>query len=96
VTTRRAKEWLTGFSSLRADSLLDAASAGEETTVTARFGAAAAPTTETITFRVIPAKGKDGVVTVHATRKGESGAMVLSALEFDKAMAVFKELSGAK
>ena len=29
-------------------------------------------------------------------RKGEKGAMVLSALEFDKAMAIFKELTGSK
>jgi len=92
----KANDMLTNFSSLRADSFIDAASTGEETTVTAKFGAAAAPTSETITFRVIPAKGKDGKITVHAMRKGETGAMVLSALDFDKAMAIFKELSGAK
>jgi hypothetical protein len=45
---------------------------------------------------VIPAKGKDGQVTVNAMRKGDKDAMVLSALEFDKAMSVFKELTGAK
>ena len=34
--------------------------------------------------------------TIHAFRKGEKGALVISALDFDKAMAVFKELSGSK
>jgi hypothetical protein len=87
---------LNNFSALRADSFVDAPGAGEETTITATFGQATAPKTETITFHVIPAKGKDGKVTVHAMRKGEAGAMVLGALEFDKAMAIFKDLTGAK
>lgn len=96
LDTTRANDMLNNFSSLRADSFIDAPGAGEETTVTATFGTATAPLIETITFRVIPAKGKDGKITVHAMRKGETGAMVLSALEFDKAMAIFKELTGAK
>ncbi len=96
LDTTKSNDMLVNFSSLRADSFIDAASAGPETTVTAKFGQASAPQTETVSFRVIPAKGKDGTVTVHAMRKGEKGAMVLSALEFDKAMAVFKELTGAK
>ena len=92
----KANDLLVNFSSLRADSFIDAAGAGEETTVTATFGAASAPLQETITFRVIPAKGKDGKVTVHAMRKGEKDAMTVSALDFDKALAVFKELTGSK
>ena len=96
LDTTRANDMLNNFSSLRADSFIDAPGAGEETTITATFGQASAPQTETITFRVIPAKGKDGKAVVHATRKGETGAMVLGALEFDKAMAIFKELTGAK
>jgi len=96
LDTTRANDMLNNFSSLRADSFIDAPGAGEETTITATFGQASAPQTETITFRVIPAKGKDGKVVVHAMRKGETGAMVLGALDFDKAMAIFKELTGAK
>lgn len=92
----KTNDLLVNFSSLRADSFIDAPGTGEETVVTARFGTAAAPKEETVTFRVIPAKGKDGKVVVHAMRKGEKGALVVSALDFDKAMAVFKELTGSK
>jgi hypothetical protein len=92
----KANDMMTNFSNLRADSFADAAGAGEETTVTATFGDAAAPQTETVTFRLIPAKEKDGQATVHATRKGEKGALVISALDFDRAMATFKELTGSK
>ena len=92
----KSNDLLVNFSSLRADSFIDALGAGEETVVTARFGPASAPKEETVTFRVIPAKGKDGKAVVHAMRKGEKDAMVVSALDFDKAMAVFKELTGSK
>ena len=92
----KINDLLVNFSSLRADSFIEAPGTGEETVVTARFGTASAPKTETVTFRVIPAKGKDGKVVVHAMRKGEKDAMVVSALDFDKAMAVFKELTGSK
>ena len=48
-------------------------------------------------FRLqVAGKGKDAQPTVHAFRKGEKGAFVISALDFDKAMAVFKELTGSK
>lgn len=96
LDTTKTGELLTSLSGLRADSFIDAAGKGEETTVTAKFGAASAPTEETITFRVIPAKDKTSQPTVHATRKGEAGAMVISALEFDKALAAFKALTGSK
>jgi hypothetical protein len=96
IDAAKANDLLTNFSSLRADSFIDAMGAGEETVVTARFGPASAPKEETVTFRVIPAKAKDANPTVNATRKGEKGAMVISALDFDKAMAVFKELTGSK
>lgn len=99
----KANDMLTNFSNLRADSFVDAPSSGggsrvnqEETTITATFGESAASTTETVTFRVIPAKAKGADPTVHAMRKGEKGALVISALEFDKAMAIFKELTGSK
>lgn len=92
----RVNDLLTNVSSLRAETFVDAPGAGEETTVTATFGDAAAPRTETVTFRVMPAKDKAGTPTVHAVRKGDKGAMTLGALDFDKALAVFKELTGAK
>ncbi len=100
IDAAKANDMLTNFSNLRADSFVDAPGGGrvnqEETVVTATFGEAAATTTETVTFRLIPAKTKDADPTVHAIRKGEKGALVISALDFDKAMAVFKELSGSK
>ena len=39
--------------------------------MTATFGDAAAPKTETVTFRVIPAKDKTGTPSVQAIRKGD-------------------------
>jgi hypothetical protein len=88
---------LTNFSGLSAESFVDAAAASsDETVVTARYGDPAAPVTETVTFRIIPARGKDANPTVHAIRQGEKGAAVLTALAFDKAMAAFKELTGSK
>jgi hypothetical protein len=100
----KANDMLGNFSNLRADSFVDAAGAGPETTVTATFGEGTASRTETVTFREVPAKAtgkgakdKEAVpATVHAVRKGEKGAMVISALDFDKAMAIFKELTGSK
>jgi hypothetical protein len=96
IDAAKANDMLTNFSNLRADSFVDAAGAGEETTVTATFGETGATATETVTFRLIPGKTKDADPTVHAIRHGEKGALVISALEFDKAMAIFKELSGSK
>jgi hypothetical protein len=57
--------------------------------VTARFGDAAAPQTETVTLR------KVGTV-VHAIRAGEPGAAVVSTTDFDRAMGLFRELTGVK
>lgn len=96
VDGAKTSDMLTNFSNLRADSFVDAPGAGEETTVTATFGDEKSPSTETVTFRVIAAKAKGADPTVHATRKGEKGALVISALEFDKAMAIFKDLTGSK
>ena len=92
----KANDMLTNFSNLRADSFVDAQGVGEETTVTATFGEEKASSTESVTFRVVPGKKKGDEPTVHAMRKGEKGALVISALEFDKAMAIFKELTGSK
>lgn len=96
LDANRVNDLLTNVSGLRAETFIDAPGAGEETTVTATFGDASAPKTETVTFRVIAAKDESGTPTVHAVRKGDKGAMTLGALDFDKALAVFKELTGAK
>jgi hypothetical protein len=90
----RANEMLTNFSNLRADSFVDAAGAGSETVITATYGEGADASTETVTFR--ESKDKSGQPVVHAMRRGGSGAMVVPALDFDRAMAIFKELTGAK
>ena len=95
VDTSKASSLLSDLSGLRGDSFVDAMGAGDEIVVTAKFGQNAAPKTEVVTFHVI-AKGKDGKPAVHAQRKGEKDALVLAALDFDKAMAIFKELTGAK
>ena len=92
----KAGDLLNNFSTLHADSFTDAIGTGEATTVVAKFGQNSAAQEETVTFRLVPAKGKDGKATVTAQRKGEKDAMVIDALAFDKALAVFKELSGAK
>lgn len=90
----RANEMLTNFSNLRAESFADAAAAGTETVITATYGEGADASTETVTFR--ESKDASGQPRVHAIRKGGAGAMVVPALDFDRAMAIFKELTGAK
>ena len=55
----------------------------------AKFGDAAAPKEEKVTFR----KMGD---TVQAIRQGDSGAAVIPAAEFDKVVTQLKELTGAK
>ena len=98
IEASKAGTLLANFSGLHADSFVDAAGAGpgsEEVNVKVTFGQNASPKSEAVTFRII-AKDKDGKPVVHAQRQGERGALVLSALEFDKAMAIFKELTGAK
>ena len=91
---------VTNFATRRAESFVDTPGTGPETVVTAIFGDAKAPQTETVTFREVAGKAEKGkeapTPTIHAFRKGEKGALVISALDFDKAMAVFKELTGSK
>ena len=83
-------DFLTTLSNLRAESFAEKAlTGGDSVTVTARFGDANAPQTETVTLR------KVGTV-VHAIRAGEPGAAVVSTTDFDRAMGLFRELTGAK
>jgi len=90
VDQPKVADLLTTISNLRADTFADkAATGGEELVVVARFGDAAKPQTERIIFR------KSGG-TVHAIVAGEPGAAVVSTSDFDKAVALFKELAGIK
>jgi hypothetical protein len=90
VDDTKFSDLLMTISNLRAESFAAAAlTGGEAVTVTARHGDAAAPQTETVTLR------KVGTV-VHAVRAGEPGAAVVSTADFDRAMGLFRELTGSK
>lgn len=90
VDQTKITDLLTTLSNLRADAFADKPLAtGETVEVTARFGDAAAPQAEKVTFR------KSGT-TVHAIVPGEAGAAVVPSSDFDKALAIIKELTGAK
>jgi hypothetical protein len=90
VDQSKVTDLLTTISNLRADTFADkAATGGEELVVVARFGDPAKPQTERVIFR------KSGG-TVHAIVAGEPGAAVVSTSDFDKAVALFKELAGTK
>ncbi len=83
-------DMLTTLSNLRAQSFVDRAPAGgQEIVVTARYGDAASPTEERIVFR----KSGDAV---HAIRAGEPGAAVVLTVDFDRALSLFKELTGTQ
>ena len=89
VDQTKLTDMLTTLSNLRAESFAaQAQTGGEEIVVTARFGDAAAPTAERVVFR------KLGDV-VHAIREGEPGAAIVSTADFDRALTLFKELTGA-
>ena len=84
-------DMLTTLSNLRAEKFADKPfGAGEDLVVTVKFGDdPASQTTEEVRFR------KSGGV-VHAMLPGEGGALVVSTTEFDKALAIAKELAGIK
>ena len=90
VDAAKFDDFLMTLSNLRAESFAaKPLSGGDSVTVTARFGDANAPQTETVTLR------KVGSV-VHAIRTSEPGAAVVSTTDFDRALGLFKELTGAK
>ena len=90
VDQTKVTDLLTTISNLRADKFDDKpAASGEELTVVARHGDAASPATERVVLR------KSGS-TVFAVRAGEPGAAVVPTSDFDKAVALLKELTGAK
>jgi hypothetical protein len=90
VDQTKVTDLLSGFSNLRADKFADKAlPTGSELVVVAKFGDAASPKEEKITFR------KTGDV-VHAIRQGDSGAAIVSTADFDKVLGQLKELTGAK
>jgi len=83
-------DFLMTMSNLRAESFAARPFGGADTlTLTARFGDAASPQTETVTFR------KSGAA-VPAVRSGEPGAAVVSAAAFDRAVGLIREITGAK
>jgi hypothetical protein len=83
-------DFLMTMSNLRAESFdATAASAGQTVTITARFGDAGNPQTETVTLR------RTGSI-VQAVRAGEPGAAVVSTTDFDRAMGLLREITGAK
>jgi len=84
-------DMLTTLSNLRAEKFADKPfTSGEELVVSVKFGDnPAGQTTEEVRFR------KSGGV-VHAMLPGEGGALIVSTAEFDKALAVAKELAGIK
>lgn len=83
-------DFLTTMSNLRAESFAEKAfTTGDDLTLTVRFGEATSPKTEVVRFR----KSKD---VVQAMLDGEAGAAIVSASEYDKAVALLKELAGIK
>ncbi|HEY7475256.1 MAG TPA: DUF4340 domain-containing protein [Vicinamibacterales bacterium] len=90
VDQTKITDLLTTISNLRVDAFAEkAAASGEDLTVTARHGEAASPATERVVLR------KSGGV-VHSIRPGEPGAGIVPPADFDKAIALLKELTGAK
>jgi hypothetical protein len=88
VDQTRFMDLLNALSNLRAEKFADSLQAGDEVVVVAHFGEAAAPTEEKVTFRVSKTKPE----VVHAGRGGEAGAAVVTPADFDKALALIKEL----
>ena len=81
---------LTTLSNLKADKFVEKPlTSGAELTVTVSFGETSALQKETIKFR------KSGN-EVQATLIGESGAAVVNTADYDRAIAVIKELAGIK
>ena len=90
VDQSKLTDLLTTLSNLRAESFAEKALAsGEELTVIARFGDKANPQSERVTFR------KSGTV-VHAIVVGEAGGAIVSTADFDRVLALVKELAGTK
>lgn len=90
VDQTKFTDFLTTMSNLRADKFADKAlTIGEELVLTARFGDASAPQTDQVRFR------KSGNV-VHAMLSGEGGAAIVGTADYDRALALIKELTGTK
>ena len=90
VDQTKVSDFLTTMSNLRAESFAEKTlTTGEEFVMTARSGDEKSPTTETVRFRKADK-------AVQAMVAGESGARVVSTAEFDRALALIKELTGVK
>jgi hypothetical protein len=86
-------DFMGAMATMRADSFTDKPGAGDQTTITATYGDAASPKTETVIFHVT--KDKSGS-KVTATRQGEPGAAVVPTADWDKLAAMIKDLTGGK
>ncbi|HET9369923.1 MAG TPA: DUF4340 domain-containing protein [Vicinamibacterales bacterium] len=90
VDQTKMNDVLSSLSSLRASSFAAKANtSGDELVITARYGTADKPSTETVTFR------KSGDV-VHAIVAGQPGAAVIATADFDAAVTKLKDLAGLK
>ena len=91
VDQAKVTDLLTALSSLRAESFAEKPLAsGEDFVLRVKFGDdPATAATEEVRFR------KSGTV-VHAMLPGEGGAAVVSTAEYDRALAIVKELAGVK
>lgn len=90
VDAAKMTDLLTTLSNLRAESFVAKAHAGGDALgVTAKFGDATTPQVEQATFR------KSGT-TVHGLRDGDTGGAVVSTVDFDKVVALLKEVAGVK
>lgn len=79
---------LTTTSNLRAESFVRAAfPTGDPVQITVRFGEGESAKIESVTLR------KSGTV-VHAVRPEEPGAAIVSTIDFDRVMALLKEITG--
>jgi hypothetical protein len=83
-------DFLTTMSNLRADKFADTPLPGaDDLVLTVKSGDASAPKTETIRFR----KSKD---VVQAILAGEAGAAIVTTADYEKGVALLKELAGIK
>lgn len=89
VDATKMTDLLTTASNLRAESFVTAVpSGGSPVAIKAQIAEGAGAVTESVTFRKVGS-------TVHAMREGEPGAAVVSTIDFDKVVALVKELAGS-
>ncbi len=89
VDATKMTDLLTTASNLRAESFAATApSGGSPVTITAQINEGPGAIGESVTFRKVG-------TTVHAMREGEPGSAIVSTIDFDKVVALVKELAGS-